>query len=243
MLVLYGVVGNRRRCGPNIREKNRIRKWNRKKGQGVLNFVGKVPTSHRLSLASASQKSLFMKETQLSFLASRMNVWCIYTHGLMPCALLCCVGIGLYINTFPRHGYSMTFLFPSWTTSAAQTPLHLFGFPLLFLNLPFLLLFVCVLYYFHCGQTGRRPYALRYPVSLPSTPFISVPFLPFRYFSSNSKGKRNRQFSFVLRRSHEKEEEEARDMVDTLGEGAGVFFISTKYFCQSFPSSGAHSSS
>ena len=103
---------------------------------------------------------------------------------------------------------------------------------------------ICVcLYYFHCGQTGRRPYALRYSVSLPSTPFISVPFLPFRYFSSNSKGKRNRQFSFVLRRSHEKEEEEARDMVETLGEGAGVFFISTKYFCQSFPSSGAHSSS
>ena len=174
-----------------------------------------------------------------------MNVWCIYTHGLVPCALLGCGGIGLYINTFPRHGYSMTFLFPSWTPHQQRRLLYIFlGFFYFFLNLPFLLLFVCVLYYFRCGhQTGRRPYALRYPVSLPSTPFISVPFLPFRYFSSNSKGKRNRQFSFVLRRSHEKEEEEARDVVDTLGEGAGVFFISTQHFCQSFPSSGAHSSS
>jgi hypothetical protein len=147
-----------------------------------------------------------MKETQLSFLACwRMNVWCnwcIYTHGLVPCALLCCVGIGYWVLGI--------ILFPFWTISAAQTPLHLFGFSLLFLNLPFLLLFVCVLYYFHCGQTGRRPYALRYSVSLPSTPFISVPFLPFRYFSSNSKGKWNRRFSFVLRRSHEREEKDEK---------------------------------
>ena len=178
-----------------------------------------------------------------------MNIWCIYTHGLVPCALLCCVGIGLYINTFPRHGYSMTFLFPFWTTSAAQTPLHLFGFLLLFFNLPLLLLFVCVLYYFHCGQTGRRPYALRYPVSLPSTPFISVPFLPFRYFSSNSKGKRNRQLSFVLRRSHEREKKRRKRR--RRGSRYGGYswrrcwrlFISTKHFCQSFPSSGANSSS
>jgi hypothetical protein len=95
-----------------------------------------------------------------------------------------------------------------------------------------------VLYYFHCGKTGRRPYAIRYSVSLPTNPFISVPFLPFHYFSSSSKGKRNRQFSFVLQRSHEREEkdekeleEEARDVVDTLVEGAGVFLIRTKHFC------------
>jgi hypothetical protein len=38
-------------------------------------------------VSAASQKSLFMKESQLSFLAWCMNVWCIHTHGLMPCAL------------------------------------------------------------------------------------------------------------------------------------------------------------
>ena len=130
---------------------NRIRKRNREKnGRGFWISLEKF----RRLIVSASQaprrKVYLWKKLNFLFLAWRMNVWCIYTHGLLPCALLCCVGVGLYINTFPRHGYSMTFLFPSWTTSAAQTPLHLFGFPLLFLNLPFLLLFVCVLYYFHC---------------------------------------------------------------------------------------------
>ena len=180
MLVLYGVVGNRRRCGPNIREKNRIRKWNRKKGQGVLNFVGKVPTSHRLSLASASQKSLFMKETQLSFLACwRMNVWCnwcLYTHGLVPCALLCCVGIGYWVLSF--------FLFELYQHFQQRRLLYIFSG-----SLYFFWTFLC--YYYLCvfciiftvarlavvPMRSATPFLFRLPHSSPSLFFHFVIFL------------------------------------------------------------------
>jgi len=116
----------------------------------------------------------------------------VYTHGLVPCA----VCTGLYINTFPRHGYSMTFLLLE--PSVAQTPSHLLGS--IYFFSPYSCYFVWGIIF---AMARLAADSMRYPVSLPSTPFISVPFLPFRYFSSNSKGKRNRQSSFVLRRSHE----------------------------------------
>ena len=80
-----------------------------------------------------------------------------------------------------------------------------------------------MLYYFHCGQTGRRPYALHHPDSSPSLFFHFVIFLLIQ------KGSETDNFLLCYddhtkeKKKDEKEEEEARDMVDTLGEGTGVF--------------------
>lgn len=125
----------------------------------------------------------------------------VYTHT-WTCALRSVVRTGLYINTFPRHGYSMTFLFSSLNRQQRGL-LRIYRVSSIFFLSPSFLI-ICV-WNIIFAMARLAAVSMCYPVSLPtSTPFISVPFLPFRYFSSNSKGKRNRQSSFVLRRSTRK---------------------------------------
>jgi hypothetical protein len=91
-------------------------------------------------VSAASQKSLFMKRNSTFFFG--MVYECVmYTHTWTYA--LCCVywSIHKYISA-SWLGYSMTFLLPLLGPSAAQTPSHLFGFPLLF-SFPFLIICVC----------------------------------------------------------------------------------------------------
>lgn len=163
-------MGNRKRCGRNTRE-NRIRKKDQEKKTRGSDSCWKSS-----DVSAASQKSLFMKRNSTFFFG--MVYECVmYTHT-WTYALRCVQPTGLYINTFPRHGYSMTFLLPLLGPSAAQTPSHLFGFPLLF-SFPFLIICVCGILFSPWPDQWPPPslYALPrsssvYPIHL--RPFSSI---------------------------------------------------------------------
>lgn len=135
--------------------------------------------------------------------------------------------------------------------------LHIFLGSLYFFSFLFLL-FVCAVYYFRHGQTGRRRLSMRYS----ATPFLfrlphSSPSLFFHFviFLLIQKGSETDNL-LLCYDDHTKEQKKKKRwrrggpapvygwrLLSIYGIGAGVFFMSTIHFCKSFPSSGAHSSS
>lgn len=188
-------------------------------------------------VSAASQKSLFMKETQLSFLAWRMNVWCIHTR---TCAL-CCVYWSI-------HKYiSASWLFydvPSPRTISSADSFTSFGFHLLFF--PLILVILCGVLFSPWPDWPptlcATPFLFRLPHSSPSLFFHFVIFLLIQKGSETD----NLLLCYDDRTKEQKKTKKRRRCKSgwrLLVVGAGVFFMSTKHFCKSFPSSGAHSSS
>jgi hypothetical protein len=143
-VMLVCVVGNRRRCGLNIREKTESEKGKGKKMAGGSEFCWK---SSDIS-SSQSRKRLaekFIYERNSTFFFGMAYECMMYIHT-WTCALRSAWlwgywSIHKYISASWLF-YDVPFSFLN-ATSAAQTPLHLFGFLLLFFE-PSFLIIICL---------------------------------------------------------------------------------------------------